>query len=137
MKTTKILALLLLVPFVLAGCFPGGGQSGTVGSDEYTRGSVAPGFPQVPLYPDARVIESYGFEGKYGASIVSGDEVAKVAQFYSDSLPQLLWQTDVSGGGDRFIFNIKNEKQEGMIIVNIAADGKMTAITIAISQGAN
>ncbi|MEX2028441.1 MAG: hypothetical protein WD988_03020 [Candidatus Curtissbacteria bacterium] len=128
---------ILTVPLVLAGCFPGIGQTNTVGRDEYIAGAVVPGFPQVPLYPDASVIESYGFEEKYGASIVADDDVARVARFYSDSLPQLLWQTDASGSGDRFIFNIKNENQEGMIIVNKAADGKTTAITIAISPRAN
>lgn len=131
----KRLALLLMASFVLSGCVPQLGGGNTAGAkDEYARRAFAPGFPPVPLYKSAQVVESYGFEGKFGASLVSGDDLSSVTKFYSQSLPALGWDTNVSAGqANSLTFNIKNQTQQGTVIVNTAADGKMTAITMSIS----
>lgn len=130
---TRILVFLLVVPFLLSGCIPSVGQKDTVGKDEYIRGTVPSGFPQLPLYKGAQVIESYGFEGKFGASFITGDDVSKVVKFYSETLPTLGWEASVgASGANSFTFNIKNQAQQGTIIVNTAADGKTTAITISV-----
>lgn len=129
----KRLVLFLVVPVLLSGCVPrlGGGNSG--GRDEYTAGAFVNGFPAIAVYKGARVVESYGFNSKFGASLVTGDDLSKVTKFYSDSLPKLGWDTNVSAGrANSFTFNIKNQTQQGTIIVNTAADGKMTAITISV-----
>lgn len=130
---TRILVFLLVVPFLLSGCIPSVGQPDTAGKDEYIRGAVPSGFPQLPLYKGSRVVESYGFEGKFGASFITADDVSRVVKFYSETLPTLGWEADVSASGtNSFTFNIKNQAQQGTIIVNTAADGKTTAITISV-----
>jgi|GEM_PF-3162515 len=129
----KRLALLFLISFVLSGCVPQLGGGSTGGKDEYTAGAFAPGFPPVPLYKGAQVVESYGFNSKFGASLVTGDGLSQVTKFYSESLPALGWNTSVSATrANSFTFNIKNQTQQGTVIVNTAADGKMTAITISV-----
>ncbi len=129
----RILVFLILVPFLLSGCIPSAGQQDTTGKDEYIRGAVPSGFPQLPLYKGAQVIESYGFEGKFGASFLTGDDVSKVVKFYNDSLPALGWNVSVAASGaNSFTFNVKNQTQQGTIIINTAADGKTTAITISV-----
>lgn len=131
---TRILVFLFLVPFLLSGCVPSVGQPDTIGKDEYIRGAVVAGFPQLPLYKGAQVVESYGFEGKFGASYLTGDDVSKVVKFYSETLPTLGWEASaLASGANSFTFNIKSETQQGTIIVNTAADGKSTAISISVS----
>lgn len=129
----RILVFLLLVPFLLSGCVPSVGQKDTVGKDEYIRGTVPSGFPQLPLYKGSRVVESYGFGGKFGASFITSDDVSKVVKFYSETLPVLGWEAGAfASGANSFTFNIKNQGEQGTIIVNMAADGKTTAITISV-----
>ncbi len=120
--------------FMLTGCIPQTGQSGINGKDEYVKGAMVPNFPALPLYRGAQVVESYGFQDNFGAVFISGDDLSKVFQFYNDSLPKLGWDTSVTRKGtDNFTFNIKNDKQQGTVIVNTAADSKKTAITMSIS----
>lgn len=133
-RKCRILVLLFLVSFLLSGCLPRLGQEGAGGKDEYVKGAVAPGFPALPAYEGAEVVESYGFGGKFGAIFMAKEDLDKVVKFYSDSLPKLGWEASlVQEASANFVFQIKNEKQEGSVIVNTAEDGKTTAITIAVS----
>ncbi|MDO8486889.1 MAG: hypothetical protein Q7S45_01145 [Candidatus Curtissbacteria bacterium] len=133
MRAKKILFFLVCVPFLLSGCIPSVGQQDMTGKDEYIRGAAAPGFPSVPLYKGAQVVESYGFEGKFGASLITGGDLSRVVKFYSETLPTLGWDASVSASGvNSFTFDIKNQTQQGTIIVNTAADGETTAITISV-----
>ena len=131
-------AFLFLVIFssiMLSGCVPNiGGGGGAVSSDEFAKGKVVKGFPNLPAYPKAQVLESYGKEGSYGANFMTGDDLAKVIKFYNGSLPGLGWETQAKKQSEtNYVFDIKNAQDAGSVIVNVAADGKNTAITIFVS----
>lgn len=125
---------MILISASLAGCLPTATpNSKNTGSGEFINGAVAKGFPNLPLYPGAKVEETYGKDKKYGGIFIASDDLAKVAGFYSKTLPQTGWQSSVSEGGPAsYVFNITNEKQVGQIIVNRTADGKKTAISVFI-----
>jgi len=129
------LFLVLLISIILSGCVPsiGGGEKVT-NSDEYVKGKVVKGFPGLPAYPKAQVIESFGNEGSYGASFMTGDDLAKVVKFYNDSLSKLGWETKAMKQSEtNYVFDVKNAQNAGSVIVNVAADGKKTAITMFVS----
>lgn len=132
----KVLLIFLLAIFV-SGCIPhlGGGNGGVeTKPGEFVKGSVVRGFPSLPLYEKAKLIESYGDGLSFGASAVSEDELAKVVNFYNQSLGQLGWEFVVKQRSQtNFTFEIKNNKQQGWIIVNTAADLKTTAITVSVT----
>lgn len=130
-----LLFLVIISSIILSGCVPSiGGGGGIVSSDEFVKGKVARGFPNLPAYPKAQVLESYGNEGSYGASFISGDDLAKVVKFYNGSLPQLGWETQAKKQSEtNYSFDIKNAQYQGSVIVNTAADGKKTAITTFVS----
>ncbi|MBI2327871.1 hypothetical protein HYU92_06145 [Candidatus Curtissbacteria bacterium] len=135
MKRFKIFVLVSFSTLTLAGCVPMI-SSGVrpLGAQEFLKGQVVPGFPQLPLYEGAKVIESYGYKGSYGASFVTNSELAKVVKFYNDSLPQLGWETSVKElAPDNYVFEIKNEENIGSVIVNTASDNQKTAITMSVS----
>lgn len=136
----KRIFLIFSMSAVLSGCIPsafiGGSNSsaveGKVGA--FIKGKAVKGFPALPLYPKAKLLESYGANSSYGATAVSGDELSKVVDFYSQSLPQLGWDPKlVQNSETNYVFEIKNSKQQGVVIVNTAADGKQTAITISVA----
>lgn len=123
----------ILVPLILSGCIPRVDTSGQEGSGEYVRGEVIKGFPSLPLYEGAQVIESYGYGGTWGATFITGDDLGKVVNFYNDSLPKLGWDVVVNARSQaNYVFEIENVQNKGEVIVNIAADGKKTAITMAV-----
>lgn len=135
-KKIILISFLVVSTFLLTGCVPklnttGGG----VKSEEFAKGKVVRGFPQdLPLYKGAVVIESYGGVSGYGASFITDDSLNKVVNFYNLGLAQLGWTVEVKKQSDtNFIFEIKNDKNQGRVIVNTAADGKKTAITVTIS----
>lgn len=131
----KKIVIVVVLSFFLSGCLPslkiGGGQG--VGDNEFVKEKVAGGFPNLPLYPEAKAVESITREGTLGAAFVSDDDLAKVTNFYNSSLGTLGWEFNVKQVSDKnFIFEIKNDQHTGAIIVNTAADGKKTAITYNI-----
>ncbi|MBI3341989.1 hypothetical protein HY024_02605 [Candidatus Curtissbacteria bacterium] len=136
-KVVKILVVLAL-PLVLSGCIPfglTGGDSGGGNSDQFVKGAVAPGFPPVPLIPKAQTVESYGNNGVYGASFVSSESLSKVVNFYNENLQKGGWESQLSqSSSSNFVFNIKNDKYAGTILVNSSADPKKTAITMSLVQ---
>ena len=124
-----------VIPFVLAACIPslntGGGKPK---SEEFLAGAIVRGFPtNMPLYKNAQIVESYGGASGYGASYISDDGLAKVVNFYNQSLSELGWTTTSRQVSEtNYAFDIKNEKSIGQVIVNIATDGKKTAITMSV-----
>lgn len=128
----KRLVIFLTLGLILSGCLPslkiGGGQGAA--DDEFVKEKVIGGFPNLPLYPEAKAVESIIREGALGAVFISSDDLAKVTNFYNSSLGTLGWEFNVKQVSDKnFVFEIKNDQYTGAIIVNIAADGKKTAIT--------
>ena len=138
-QSKKILLVLTLfsTAIALSGCVPklsGGG--GGPKTEEFVSGKVVRGFPaSVPLYKNSQVVESYGGGSGWGASFITDDSLAKVVNFYNQSLSRLGWTVAPRQVDDtNYVFEIKNEKNIGKIIVNTAADGKKTAITMSIDQ---
>lgn len=129
------LFIFLFFAISLAGCVPRiGGGGHTPPKDEFVKGGVA-GFPGLPIYPDSKVIESYGASGAYGATLLSGDSLTKVVNWYGPSLGNAGWQYTLSKQSDtNFVYLVKSPKYEGTFIINTAADGKQTAISASVSQ---
>ncbi len=135
MRKFFIITFLLTLPLVLSGCVPNLGSSGSgVGADNFVKGSVVAGFPNVPLVSGAQTIETYGYQGLYGGVFITGDSLNKVLNFYQNNLAGAGWQSTLRQGSlqSNYVFEIKNDKQQGTVIVNTAADGKKTAITISV-----
>ena len=127
------LCVVLLFSLLLSGCIPRVGTAVQEGTGEYVRGEVVSGFPSLPLYKDSQVVESYGYQGAFGATFMTGDDFAKVVKFYYESLPKLGWDMVVDAkSATNYVFEVKNAQSKGEIIVNIAADDKRVAITIAV-----
>jgi len=125
---------ILVVPLVLSACVPTVPSDKPVNSQEFLKGAVVKGFPQTPLVKGAQVLESYSNEGNFGAAFISDESLSEVVNFYSDSLKQLGWEATLKKRSDtNYIFEIKNATQKGSVIVNTAADGKKTAISIFVS----
>lgn len=127
--------LILIVPLVLSACVPSVSPTNKpVDSQEFLKGAVVKGFPQVPLIEGAQVLESYSNKGNFGTAFISDESLSKVINFYGDSLKQLGWEASLKKRSEtNYIFEIKNATQKGSVIVNTAADGKKTAISIFVS----
>lgn len=128
----------MFLSVVLSGCFPGlkNEGAGVVSKPgEFVKGKAVKGFPDLPLYPESKLIETYGDGSSFGASAYTTDEIAKVVTFYETSLVQLKWESSLAQ--DKFgnyIFTINNDKQKGWVIVNITGDGKTVGVTIAVAE---
>ncbi len=129
----RFVVLITLASLVLAGCLPTvvrNSASGATG--EFVKGQVIGGFPNLPLYPKAQVLETYGSKEGYGGSFVTQDALAKVVNFYSPALSQLGWEILLRQKSQtNYVYEIKNNTYTGEVIINTAADGKQTAITVA------
>ncbi|OGE03587.1 hypothetical protein A3B51_01085 [Candidatus Curtissbacteria bacterium RIFCSPLOWO2_01_FULL_41_18] len=130
----KRLGVILAVSMLLSGCSLNLGQSEDIGTaGEFLKGKVASGFPAVPAYPKSNILESYGFDNNWGVSSISSDTLDKVMKFYNESLAIAGWDYTVRQVNEtNFVFDIKNAKNQGSVIVNTAADGKKTAITVSV-----
>lgn len=132
----KILPLLIL-PFLLSACVPSvGSKSKAPAIGEFVKNGIVKGFPSnLPLYEKAQVVESYGSQDAFGASFIADADPAKVVNFYNLALTQLGWQVKLrQPSATSYVFEIKNDTYSGSVIVNPAADGKKTAITIEVGQ---
>lgn len=132
---TRLLAVLVLA-FTLSGCVPtiGNSSSGT-SKDEFKKGAYAAGFPSVPFYKNSKVLESYGYKGKFGSASVTNDDISKVVQFFTESLKPLGWDYSVNqNSATSYEFLISNAGQQGSIIINTTVDGKKTGITVSIAS---
>ncbi|KKR77925.1 MAG: hypothetical protein UU23_C0007G0003 [Candidatus Curtissbacteria bacterium GW2011_GWA1_40_9] len=130
--------LIIALGFLLSGCFPGLSNPGKRAADQpgdFLKGRVAKGFPDLPLYPEAKLAESYGDSESYGASAYTKDEIDKVVKFYDLNLNALGWEsTFVQDSSARYTFEIKNQGQRGWVIINTAVDGKTVAITFSVTK---
>lgn len=131
----KKLIVLFLISIALSGCLHGVSQkSGQKNTGEFVKGTVVAGFPNLPLYSGAKVIETYGKDKKYGGSFIVADSLEKVVSFYAKSLPAGGWQNTLAQkASSNYVFSINNVSLSGEITVNTAADGKQTAITISVA----
>lgn len=128
--------LVMLVSVVISGCLPSVGNSSKLPKPEgeFKKGAIVAGFPSLPSYPKAKVIESYGSSQSFGASMVTGDNLAKVFEFYNGAFAPLGWTSTARKKSDtNIVYDVKNDKYAGQVIINTASDGKTTAITIAVS----
>ena len=131
----KRIFLVLVSSVILAGCLPsiaGRGRS-QGGEGQFVKGKVVEDFPNLPLYPKAKIIESYGSGGMYGASFVVDEKLERVVSFYNDSLRASGWDAQLKKQSEtNYIFEIKNAPNSGQIIINTAANSQKTAITVSI-----
>ncbi|HSX18839.1 MAG TPA: hypothetical protein VLE91_01755 [Candidatus Saccharimonadales bacterium] len=139
-KKILTVAAFLIMPLVLSACSTPapvsiGGISAPPDVEEFTKGSLVKGFPaNLPLYPGATVVESYSNKDAFGASFTTSDDFSKVVAFYN-KLPQLGWDSQLKQvSATNYAYDIKGGTLAGTIIVNTAADGKTTAITIAVAN---
>ena len=130
------LLIFLTLSIILAGCTANFGASSQKSvKREFLKGAVVKGFPALPLYPKSKVLESYGYKNSYGAAFVSGDKLDKVIKFYQQGFGVLGWESVLRKKSDtNFVFAIQNKEYSGELIVNVAADGKKTAITTYVSK---
>ncbi len=130
----KRIVAVFAVSMVLSGCSLSLGKSEEVGTGgEFLKGKVVAGFPAVPAYPKSNALESYGFSNYWGVSSISGDSLDKVVKFYSTSLKPAGWDYSVRQVSQtNIVFDIKNNTSGGSVIINTAADGNKTAITVSI-----
>lgn len=131
----KKLLTVALLSLLLAGCSFAQLQKDPEASqnEEFAKGAVVKGFPIVPLPTGAKPIESYGSNKQYGASFVTSDNLKKVVDFYSTGLAASGWNATLrQASASNFVFDVNNAANAGTIIVNTAADGKQTAISISL-----
>lgn len=132
---TKLIVLFML-PVLLSGCVGfgvGGGSKGP--QDQFLKGRLVSGFPAVPIYPKVKLDQSYSGQGGFGAAFISSDNINKVVKFYNENLSKAGWQGNLRTLSDaNYVFEIKNTKYKGSVIVNLAADGRKTAITISVEE---
>jgi starvation-inducible outer membrane lipoprotein len=127
------LALILALSLVLSGCGPQATSGPSASKDEYAKGAVVKDFPTLPLYPGSKTIETYGRDKKYGGSFMVSESLSKVVDFYSQALSTSGWRSSLNQvSSTNYVFNISSSAQIGQIIVNTAAGGKQTAITISV-----
>lgn len=131
----KRFVAILVVSMVLSGCslsLKSSDETGGTGG-EFLKGKVVAGFPAVPAYPKSSVLESYGLKDHWGVSSISDDSLEEVIKFYSASLKSSGWDYTVRQVSEtNVVFDVKNAQSQGVVIVNTAADGKKTAITVSI-----
>ena len=127
---------LTALALLLSGCVGFGvGESGTSpAAGEFLKGALAKGFPGVPGYPKARLGESYGDGKSWGAYSVTGDKLEKVVKYYGEILGKTGWERELAQlSQNRYVYEIRNAKYQGTIVVNTAADTESTAITVSLT----
>ena len=130
----KKIIIVILSSLLLAGCIPKLSNDGTVVSQsEFIKGKAVSGFPNMPRYPKSQLLESINDNNFYGASFISEENIQKVVDFYTNSLPQTGWEsTFVKKTETNYVFEIRNATYSGEVIVNTASDGKSTAISVFV-----
>lgn len=136
-KKFFLLSFVVFIPIVLSACIPmlNTGESAEK-KGEFAKGKMVKGFGgNVPLYKEAQVIETFANDSSYGGSFISDDNLQAVLKYYQEVLPQLGWESQVREVSQtNYVFDIKNGELRGEVIINVAGDGKKSAITIAVSQ---
>lgn len=130
----KPFLILIFISFALAGCIPKVTKdNSSKGTGEFVKGQVVGGFPNLPLYEGAKVVQTFRQAGSFGGSFIVDEHLKKVVDFYSKYLPAAGWEANLRQvSATNFVFDVKNTANIGTVIVNTAADGKQTAITMAL-----
>lgn len=131
----KKLMLAIAFSLILSGCLPGiKSKGGPKAEGEFIKQQIVRGFPNVPLFPKSKVIESYGTRDKnFGASFVADEDFTKVVNFYGPALLQTGWQNTLAKNSDtNYTYEISNDEFSGRVIINTASDGRQTAISISV-----
>ena len=130
----KKIIIVFAFSFLLAGCIPKlGGDGGATSQSEFIKGKAISGFPNLPRYPKSQLLESINDNNSFGVSIISEENIQKVVDFYTSTLPQTGWEsTFVKKTETNYVFEVKNAIYSGEVIVNTASDGKSTAISIFV-----
>ena len=131
----KKLALVVVLSLTLSACLPNlGGSGGPVSSGKFLVGQIPNGFPNLPIYKKAKILEGYGLNNKFGVSALTGDSLTKVLDFYNKSLGPGGWNFKLrQASTSNYVFDVNNSTYNGTVIINTAADGKSTAISIALA----
>lgn len=131
----KFYIIVIFLSIILAGCIPKvSNDDSSKESGEFAQGQVIKGFPNLPLYEGAKVVQTYGQGDEFGGSFMVDEQLSKVVDFYNKNLPAAGWQASLKQASlTNFVFDVKNAQTAGTIIVNTAADGKQTAITMALA----
>ena len=126
--------IVLAFSFFATGCLPRlASEDGVTSLSEFIKGKAVSGFPNVPRYPKSQLLESINDNNSFGVSFISEDNIQKVVDFYTSSLPQTGWEsTFVKKTETNYVFEIRNATYSGEVIVNTASDGKSTAIAVFI-----
>jgi len=126
--------IMLAFSFFATGCIPKLGNDGTVVSQsEFIEGKAVSGFPNMPRYPKAQLLESIDDKGSFGASFIVDEELQKVVDFYFGSLPQFGWEvTNIKKADSRNVFEVRNAQYSGEVVINVASDSKSTAISVFV-----
>ena len=129
----KIL-IVLAFAFFATGCLPRlGNGGGATSQSEFAKAKPVSGFPNMPRYPKAQLLESIDDKDSFGASFIVDEELQKVVDFYFGSLPQFGWEvTDIKKTDSRNVFEVRNAQYSGEVIINTAADSKSTAISVFV-----
>ena len=129
----KIIIVLAFL-FFATGCLPRlASDDGATSQSEFIKGKAISGFPNLPRYPKSQLLESINDNNSFGVSFISEDNIQKVVDFYTSSLPQTGWEsTFVKKTETNYVFEVKNAIYSGEVIVNTASDGKSTAISIFV-----
>lgn len=132
----KRFLLVFVLSLALGGCFPNiGGNANLPKGTDYLKGGAVSGFPNLPFYEKAKVIETYGSGVGYGGSAITDDEISKVVEFYNKNLSIAGWEFNLrQKETNYFVFDVRNSQYQGLVIVNVASDGKKTAITLSVSN---
>ncbi len=128
--------LVVLVSVTVTGCIPSIGNNNPKpkSEGEFKTGTIVAGFPPLPTYPKVKVIESYGSSNSYGATFTTDAPLTQVFDYYNGALATLGWTSTVHKKTEtNIVYDVKNDKYSGQVIINTAADGKTTAITLAVS----
>jgi len=101
----------------------------------YNKNQLAPGFPgDIPVYTPSEIKMSQAFQGGNAmASLVTGDAVKKVVQFYKDSLAEKGWTT-----GDEVTLTgmvlLQGKKDTGRLNISIREKNNKTTINLAMTE---
>jgi len=130
----KKVIVVLAFSFLVSGCIPNlQTDDAEVSQSQFIKGKAVAGFPDMPRYPKAQLLESIDDKGSFGASFIVDEELQKVVDFYFGSLPQFGWEvTDIKKTDSRNVFEVRNAQYSGEVIINTASDSKSTAISVFV-----
>lgn len=131
----KLPLLIIVLSFSLSACIPGvGKKDANEVQNLFLKGDIVAGFPPVPLYENAKIVESYTSIGTFGAFFVVEDELIDVVNFYNPAFKQTGWDAQLEQKSEtNYVYKIKNAVYRGETIINTSSNGETTAITVSLT----